>query len=103
MRKIVAGFAISLDGYLEGPNGEYDWMYANPDPNYDFTESARRFDTFLIGGKTYDKLVSFNDPSFKQYHNFVFSRTVKEAADGFRTDGPYQFCCRTVHERNRRA
>lgn len=26
MRKIIAGFGISLDGYIEGPNGEYDWI-----------------------------------------------------------------------------
>ena len=26
MRKIIAGFAASLDGYIEGPNGEYDWI-----------------------------------------------------------------------------
>jgi dihydrofolate reductase len=81
--RVIAGFAISLDGYLEGPNGEYDWMNAKPDPNYDYTDSAKHFDTFLIARKTYDKLVSFNDPSFKQYHNYVFSRTIKEGVDCF--------------------
>lgn len=68
---------------MEGPNGEYDWMLANPDPNYDYSDSAKRFDTFLMGRKTYEKLQSFNDPSLKQYHNYVFSRTLKEVADGF--------------------
>ena len=84
MRGIVAGFAVSLDGYIEGPNGEYDWMSANTDPNYDYSDSAKRFDTFLIGRKTYDKIKSFNDPSFKQYSNYVFSKTITEVVDGFK-------------------
>lgn len=83
MRKVVAGFAVSLDGYMEGPHGEYDWMYADPDPSYDYGDSARRFDTFLMGRKTYEKLRAFNDPSFQQYHNYVFSRTLKEVEEGF--------------------
>lgn len=68
---------------MEGLNGEYDWMYANPDPNYDYSDSASRFDTFLIGRKTYEKLKSSNTPSFKKYHNYVFSRTLKNVEDGF--------------------
>ena len=83
MRKLVAGFAVSLDGYLEGPNGEYDWMYAHPAPEFDFAESARRFDTFLIGRKTYEKLAAFNEPAFKQYHNYVFSHQLTAVADGY--------------------
>jgi len=26
MRKVVFGGAMSLDGYIAGPNGEYDWI-----------------------------------------------------------------------------
>ena len=26
MRKIILNLAISLDGYIEGPNGEIDWL-----------------------------------------------------------------------------
>jgi hypothetical protein len=29
MRKIIAGLEISVDGFIEGPNGEVDWMMAN--------------------------------------------------------------------------
>jgi hypothetical protein len=27
MRKIILGLAVSLDGFIEGPNGEYDWYF----------------------------------------------------------------------------
>ena len=26
MRKIIAGFATTIDGFIEGPNGEIDWI-----------------------------------------------------------------------------
>ena len=27
MRKIILSVAVSLDDYIEGPNGEYDWCF----------------------------------------------------------------------------
>ena len=29
MRKVVLGLAVSLDGFIEGPNGEYDWCFTD--------------------------------------------------------------------------
>jgi len=83
MRKIIAGFAISLDGYMEGPEGEYDWIYTGPDQEFDAAVSPSRFDTFLMGRITYEKVIPFNDPSFLQYHNFVFSKTLQQVNPGF--------------------
>ena len=31
MRKIILGLAVSLDGFIEGPNGEYDWCLTDQD------------------------------------------------------------------------
>jgi dihydrofolate reductase len=31
MRKIILNLAVSLDGFIEGPNGEYDWCLADQD------------------------------------------------------------------------
>ena len=68
---------------MEGPNGEYDWMLEKPAPEFDFAASARRFDTFLIGRKTYEKLISFGEPPFKGYKNYVFSRTLQTTEPGY--------------------
>ena len=39
MRKLRYAVAMSLDGYIAGPNGEYDWIDA--DPEVDFTRFGR--------------------------------------------------------------
>jgi hypothetical protein len=30
MRKVVYNCAVSLDGFIEGPNGEFDWCMCGP-------------------------------------------------------------------------
>src|SRR5204863_4301405 len=52
MRKIVYSVAMSLDGYLAGPNGEADWIVM--DPEIDFGAMMARFDTVLMGRRTFE-------------------------------------------------
>lgn len=56
MRKLIYQVAMSLDGYIAGPHGEFDWIV--PDPNIDFAALFGRFDTLLMGRKTYDLMRS---------------------------------------------
>ena len=74
MRKIVAGFAMSLDGYIEGPHGEYDWIIMDKD--FDFAGHMKRFDTFFFGRKSYDKLRQAGNVSFPGIKNYVFSNSL---------------------------
>jgi dihydrofolate reductase len=77
MRKVVYGGAMSLDGFIAGPNGEYDWIVMDPD--MDFSEMMARFDTFLIGRKTFEVMqrVGSEAPPTPGIQNIVFSRTLQ--------------------------
>ncbi len=43
---------MSLDGYIAGPQGEYDWIVM--DPEIDFGAMLARFDTVLMGRKSFE-------------------------------------------------
>jgi dihydrofolate reductase len=53
MRRVRYSVAMSLDGYIAGPNGEADWIVMDPDIGGGFADYYKQFDTFLIGRKTY--------------------------------------------------
>ena len=72
MRLVRFGGAMSLDGYIAGPRGEYDWIVIDPD--FYFSEHMAQFDTFLIGRKTFDAMRQMgSDPqSMPGIQNVVF-------------------------------
>jgi dihydrofolate reductase len=51
-RRLRYQVAVSLDGFIAGPNGEYDWIVA--DPAIDFGALFKQFDAAVMGRKTYD-------------------------------------------------
>jgi dihydrofolate reductase len=79
MRLVRFGGAMSLDGYIAGPNGEHDWIVM--DPEIDFAGIMSQFDTFLIGRKTFDVMRGMGNAgkSSKGITNIVFSRTLKQS------------------------
>ena len=55
-RRLRYGVAVSLDGFIAGPNGEGDWIVI--DPSIDFAAMYKEFDTAVMGRKTYDVLTA---------------------------------------------
>ncbi|WP_339148226.1 MULTISPECIES: dihydrofolate reductase family protein [unclassified Sutcliffiella] len=51
-RRIILDLAVTLDGFIEGQNGEVDWCIMDPD--MEFTTFLNEIDTILYGRKSYD-------------------------------------------------
>ncbi|NQX58126.1 dihydrofolate reductase family protein [Paenibacillus qinlingensis] len=86
-RKIIVDLAVTLDGYIEGKNGEVDWCVM--DPEMGFIEFLNQIDTILYGRKSYDLWGEFT-PEIEQADSdqemwslvhskekYVFSKTQK--------------------------
>ena len=79
MRKIILGLAVSLDGFIEGPNGEYDWCLTDQD--YGMSEFFQRIDSLFIGRKSYEMTQTLGDvamPGFPKLKEYVFSNTLEK-------------------------
>ncbi|HEX6891850.1 MAG TPA: dihydrofolate reductase family protein [Chryseolinea sp.] len=75
MRKIVLNLALSLDGLIAGPNGEYDWCFSDAD--YGMTEFMKSIDSTIMGGKSYRLLLNYGPP-YPELTNYVVTRTERE-------------------------
>jgi dihydrofolate reductase len=78
MRRIILGVAVTLDGFIEGPNGEYDWCFNDQD--YGLTEFFHSVDTFFMGRKTYELAKSQGDSNpAKDAMTYVFTNTIDKS------------------------
>src|SRR5687767_15199973 len=79
MRKIILQLAVSLDGYIEGPNGEFDWCFTDQD--YGMSDFFKRIDSVFYGRKTYELVLAMESeapPGFPKLKEYVFSNTMED-------------------------
>lgn len=77
-RRVRYQVATSLDGFIAGPNGEYDWIVM--DPSIDFAALFKEFDTAVMGRKTYEVLTAQGGHGeMPGLDVIVFSRTLAAA------------------------
>jgi dihydrofolate reductase len=77
-RRLRYQVAVSLDGFIAGPNGEYDWIVM--DPAIDFAALFKEFDTAVMGRKTYEVITAQGGHgAMPGLEVFVFSRTLRPA------------------------
>jgi len=70
--------ASSLDGYIEGPRGEIDWIVQ--DPTVNFASLYAGIDTVLLGRRSYELTQQPGAPAFpRDWQVCVFSRTLPAA------------------------
>ena len=85
MRKVFWQMMVSLDGFVEGPNGELDWHVADEDFNRYVAEMLASIDGILLGRSTYQLFADYwanaTDPEaagMNALPKIVFSRTLKK-------------------------
>ncbi|MBK8968672.1 MAG: dihydrofolate reductase family protein [Saprospiraceae bacterium] len=83
MRKLILNVAVSLDGLIEGPNGEYDWCFTDQD--YGMKAFFNRIDAVFMGRKSYDLMLSLENgmDDFPKMEQYVFSNSLQEPAPGW--------------------
>lgn len=77
MKKVRHGLAMSLDGFIAGPKGEYDWIVA--DPSFDFSAMFEQFDTLLMGRRTFEAALQGPGATLPGMRTVVCSRSLKAA------------------------
>jgi dihydrofolate reductase len=61
MRKIIAALVVSVDGFIEGPKGELDWVDTWEDP----FDLLPQIDTCILGRRMY--------PGYEQYWGAILA------------------------------
>lgn len=79
MRKLILGVATSLDGLIEGPNGEFDWCFTDQD--YGMTQFLNSIDAIFFGRKSYEVMMKYGGNMFPTKAAYVFSATLPQAQD----------------------
>jgi dihydrofolate reductase len=91
MRTLASFIVTSLDGFYEGPNGEFDWLVPDEEFNNFAVRQLDEADTLGFGRATYDHMAAWwpteqaqiNDPAITSRMNtkpkLVFSTTLEKA------------------------
>ena len=79
IRRVRYRVAMSLDGFIAGPNGEADWIMMDPEPEIDVDATYSQFDTLLMGRRTWEWMkAAGSGGSTPGMQVFVFSRTLRQ-------------------------
>jgi dihydrofolate reductase len=78
MRQLRYSVAASLDGFIAGPDGEFDWILV--DPEIDFAAMYAGFSGLVMGRRSYEVFVATSGemPEMPALPTYVYSRTLPE-------------------------
>jgi dihydrofolate reductase len=74
MPKLCYSVAASLDGFIAGPKGEFDWI-AN-DPDIDFAAMYASFGGLVMGRRSYEVFVATGGAVGPGLPTYVYSRSL---------------------------
>ena len=76
MRQLRYSVAASLDGYIAGPSGEFDWIVV--DPEIDFAAMYAGFSALVMGRRSHEVFVATGGPVGPALPTYVYSRSLPE-------------------------
>jgi dihydrofolate reductase len=76
MRQLRYSVASSLDGFIAGPNGEFDWIVM--DPEIDFAAMNAAFSGIVMGRRSYEVFAGTGGGVGPALPTYVYSRTLAE-------------------------
>lgn len=79
MSKIILNLAMSLDGFIEGPEGQFDWCFSDQD--YGMTDFLESIDVILFGRISYDVLLSMDKNAFPDKKKIIISKSYSSTAE----------------------
>ena len=81
MRKVILELTASLDGYIEGPNREIDWIRFDKEAEVYLKNFADEIDTVLYGRVSYEMYKDYEaSDSMPDVKRVLFSDTMDAAA-----------------------
>ena len=77
-RQVRYSVAASLDGYIADPHGGYDWIVMDPD--IDFGAMFARYDTVVMGRKSWEATQKQGGGAMPNMKSYVISTTLDQSA-----------------------
>ncbi len=75
MKKIILDLAVTLDGFIEGPNGEIDWCIMDDEMNFDGFMAG--IDTIFYGRVSYDTWGNYRPDTTADAAELLFWDTIR--------------------------
>lgn len=95
---ILLNLAVSLDGLIEGPNGEFDWCFTDQD--YGMTAFLARCEAIIFGRKSYEVMLQYEENPYPDKMKYVFSNSLHSVAGmGAVLSGPIEDAVAGIRQR----
>jgi len=86
-RKVILYISMSLDGFIARGDDDISWLSVveKEGEDYGYADFSKTIDTYIVGRKTYDKVLQLTGGIFPQaemYDCYILTRQARESENG---------------------